>query len=134
MLRSPGDGRPKWRERFGIGPRSSHSFTIPPRDDAGAQALSDLTSRGINLVANAAAQSADHILSYFTMLRTELGFYMSCLNLRDRLVAKGEPISFPEPSPWQPLTLTCAGLYDVCLALGRSAGSLVTMSMPTGRP
>ncbi len=117
VLRSPGDGGPSWKERLGIGPRSSYSFTIPPRDEAGAQALSDLKSRGINLVANAVAQSADHILSYFTMLRSELGFYVSCLNLRDRLVAKGEPTSFPEPSPWQALGLSFTGLCDPCLAL-----------------
>ena len=117
VLRSLGNGKPRWKERLGIGPRSSYSFTIPPRDEAGAQALSDLTSRGINLVANAAAQSADHILSYFTMLRAELGFYVSCLNLRDRLVAKGELTSFPQPSPWHPLRFSSTDLCDVCLAL-----------------
>ncbi|MHB1709855.1 MAG: MutS-related protein [Acidimicrobiales bacterium] len=117
VLRSAANAKPPWRERLGIGSRSSYSFTIPPRDEAGAQALSDLTSRGVNLVANAAAQSADHIVSYFTMLRAELGFYVSCLNLRDRLVAKGEPVSFPEPSPWPSVELTSAGLRDICLAL-----------------
>ncbi len=117
VLRSPGGGKPSWRKRLGIGPRSSYSFTIPPRDEAGAQALSDLTSRGINLVANAAAQSADHILSYFTQLRAELGFYVGCLNLRDRLVEKGVPTSFPEATPWRPPRFSCTGLRDVCLAL-----------------
>jgi hypothetical protein len=117
VLRAPGHGKPSLKERLGIGPRSSYSFTIPPRDEAGGQALSDLTNRGINLVANAAAQSADHILSYFTMLRAELGFYLGCLNLRDRLVAQGEPISFPEPTAWRPLRFSSAGLRDVCLAL-----------------
>jgi hypothetical protein len=57
-----------------IGPRSSYFFTLAPRDEAGARILEDLTGRGINLVANAAAQSADHIGSYFTMLRAELAF------------------------------------------------------------
>ena len=124
VLRSTGRGKPSLKERLGIGPRSSYSFTIPPRDDAGAQALSDLTSRGINLVANAAAQSADHIASYFTMLRAELGFYVSCLNLRDQLVAKGEPTSFPEPSPWRPLQFSSIDLRDVCLTL-RAQGRVV---------
>ena len=99
VLRAPGDARRRWKERLGIGPRTSYSFTLPPRDEAGGQILADLTSRGINLVANAAAQSADHIRSYFTMLRAELGFYVSCLNLADRLAAKGVPTSFPEPAP-----------------------------------
>jgi len=117
VLRSTGNGKSSWKERLGMGPRSSYSFTIPARDDAGAQALSDLTSRGINLVANAAAQSADHISSYFTMLRAELGFYVSCLNLNDRLATKGVPTSFPEPLPRQPAMLSTTALSDVCLAL-----------------
>ena len=116
VLRS-GNARRGWKERVGIAPRSSYSFTIPPRDHGGAQALSDLTSRGINLVANAAAQSADHVASYFTMLRAELGFYVSCLNLRDQLIARDLPVTFPVPSPRQPLQLSCGDLRDACLAL-----------------
>jgi len=116
MLRS-GDGRRSWRERIGIAPRSVRSFTIPPRDDAGAQALEEMTSRGINLVANAAAQSADHITSYFTMLRAELGFYVSCLNLHGQLAARGQPVTFPDPATPASCELTCADLRDACLAL-----------------
>ena len=59
-----------------------------------------MTSRALNLVANAAAQSADHVSSYFTMLRAELAFYVGCLNLRDRLTRHGEPVTFPVPAPW----------------------------------
>ncbi len=116
VLRS-GDARRSWRERIGIASRSVHSFAISPRDEAGAQALSDIVSRGINLVANAAAQSADHISSYFTMLRAELGFYVSCLNLRDQLAAAGQPVTFPEPAPPAACALTCTDLRDAGLAL-----------------
>ena len=90
---------------------------IPPRDEAGGQILADLTSRGINLVANAAAQSADHIGSYFTMLRAELGFYVGCLNLADRLAAKGVPVTVPEPAQPSPLAFSCTDLRDACLEL-----------------
>jgi hypothetical protein len=117
VLRAPGDSRRRWTERLGIGPRSSYSFTIAPRDDAGAQILADLESRGVNLVANAAAQSADHILSYFTMLRAELGFYVGCLNLADELAAKGVPVTVPEPARPAPLAFCCTDLRDACLAL-----------------
>jgi hypothetical protein len=88
VLRAPGDGRRRWAERLGIGPRTSYAFTLPPRDEAGANILSGLTGRGINLIANAAAQSADHIGSYFTMLRAELGFYIGCLNLIARVLLR----------------------------------------------
>jgi hypothetical protein len=124
VLRAPGDAGPRWRERLGIGPRSTYSFTIPPRDDAGGYILADLTSRGTNLVANAAAQSADHIRSYFTMLRAELAFYVACLNLADRLAAKGVPVSVPEPGPLSPVTFSCTDLRDACLAL-QSPGAVV---------
>jgi MutS domain V len=111
-------GRPlRWTERLGIGPRSSYSFTIPPRDEAGGQILSDLTSRGVNLVANAAAQSSDHIGSYFTMLRAELGFYVSCLNLAGRLADKGTPVTVPDPAEPSSFAFTCTSLRDACLEL-----------------
>jgi DNA mismatch repair ATPase MutS len=117
VLRSSGNAKRSWKERLGMRPRTSYSFTIPPRDDAGANALADLTSRGINLVANAAAQSADHIWSYFTMLRGELGFYVSCLNLWSQLVTKEVPVSFPAPSSWCTRALSCSDMRDICLAL-----------------
>ena len=117
VLRAPGDTRPRWKERLGIGPRTTYSFTLSPRDEAGGQILDDLTSRGINLVANAAAQSADHIGSYFTVLRAELGFYVSCLNLADRLAAKGVPVTTPEPAQPSTLTFSCTDLRDACLEL-----------------
>jgi len=117
VLRAPGDGRRRWAELLGIGPRSSYSFTVPPRDEAGAHILTDLTSRGVNHVADAAAKSADHIASYFTMLRAEVGFYVGCLNLADRLAAKGVPTAVPEPAKPASLAFACDGLRDACLAL-----------------
>jgi DNA mismatch repair ATPase MutS len=116
VLRS-GSARRGWKERVGIAPRTSYSFTIPPRDDAGAQALSAMTNRGLNLVANAAAQSADHVSSYFTMLQAELGFYVCCLNLRDQLLAREQPLTFPVPSTADPPELSCRDLRDASLAL-----------------
>ena len=117
VLRGPGEPRRRWTERLGIAPRTTYSFTLSPRDEAGAQILGDLTSRGINLVANAAAQSADHIGSYFTMLRAELAFYVSCLNLADRLAAKQVPVTTPEPTQPPSLTFSCTDLRDACLEL-----------------
>ncbi len=116
VLRS-GDTRRGWRERIGIEPRASYSFTIPPRDEAGFQALQDIADRGINLVANAAAQSADHVSSFFAMLRAELGFYVGCLNLRDRLTARGQPLAFPVPCPSDSSEFSCSDLRDASLAL-----------------
>jgi DNA mismatch repair ATPase MutS len=124
VLRS-GTTRRGWRERLKIEPRSVYSFAVPPRDEAGSQALQDMANRGMNLVANAAAQSADHVSSYFTMLRAELGFYVGCLNLRDQLTARDQPIAFPVPAPPGTTEFSCADLRDAGLALraGRVVGN-----------
>ena len=97
--------------------RSGYSFTLPERDEAGARALGQLEDRGVNLVGNALTQSLDHVLSFFIMLRVEIGFYVACLNLKDRLANKGEPITFPVIVPRDQVGLSAQGLYDVCLTL-----------------
>lgn len=117
VLRS-GRARRTLREYAGLAPRTIYSFTISPREDAGS--LAEITSRATNLVANAAAQSADHISGYFTLLRAELGFYIGCLNLRDQLAAAGHPMTFPEPAPPEAGILGCTDLRDPCLALRTS--------------
>ena len=116
IVRTPREQR--WTERLPFGNRSgSYSFTIPPRDENGFKSLEEIRGRGINLVANSVAQSADHVKSFFSMLRLELAFYLGCLNLHDRLAGKGEPVCFPEPLPADQLALTADGIYDVCLTL-----------------
>ena len=68
-------------------------------------------------MANALAQSTDHILSFFSMLRTELAFYIGCLNLDGKLEQKGAPMSFPLPVAPSERRHSFTGLYDICLAL-----------------
>jgi len=125
VLRSPAAGPGGWRERIGIGSRSGYSFSIPARDEAGGRALSQLSDRGTNLVANALTQSADHILSFFTQLRAELGFYIGGLNLRSHLSGQGQPVCTPVAVGWSPAVFAYAGLYDPCLALRRGPGEVV---------
>ena len=138
LRRSP---EQSWRDRIPGLNRSGYSFIVPERDESGMRTLSDLTSRGLNGTANALAQSADHIRACFEMLRAELGFYLACLNLRDKLTANGGPVCFPVPFPVSASTapaspapaspapaspapasterarLSARGLYDACLAL-----------------
>jgi DNA mismatch repair ATPase MutS len=95
----------------------SYSFSIHPRDDHGTRALSELEDRGINLVANALAQSADHVNSFFYLLRLELAFYIGALNLVETLAEVEEPISFPELADSCHRRHSFEGLYDICLAL-----------------
>lgn len=109
--------KPTWLKRvFGQQP-VSYTFSIHPRDDAGARALENLRNRGINLVANALAQSTDHIDNFLKRLRAELAFYIGCLNLAEQLAQLGTAICFPEPAGLDERKLRFTGLYDICLAL-----------------
>jgi hypothetical protein len=106
-----------WMKRIFAHRPPVYGFSIHPRDEAGGRFLSDLRDRGINLAANALAQSADHIDSFFKMLRIELTFYVGCLNLHDQLVQMKEPMFFPLPAAAGDRRHSFEGLYDVCLAL-----------------
>jgi DNA mismatch repair ATPase MutS len=120
VLRRPRDARRNLRTRLRRESRDGRdTFTvqIPEHDESGVQALTRLRDQGINLVANAVAQATDHILGFIHLLRSELAFYLGCLNLHDRLTAKGEPLSFPALADPDRLTLTASGLYDPCLSL-----------------
>ena len=92
-------------------------YEVDERDETGFRILGELRAQGIVHVAIALTQSTDHILSFFKMLRLELGFYIGCLNLHERLVPKGEPVCVPEPLPSGDSGFRCEGLYDVCLSL-----------------
>ncbi|WP_428938981.1 MutS-related protein [Fontivita pretiosa] len=121
VLRRPKGPSPNWLRRLleklpGMGP-PGYTFRLADRDETGARILSAMRDRGINLVANAVGQSADHILSFFTMLRTELAFYIGCLNLRDALASRGVPTTLPQPYPAGTRRLSFKALRDVCLVL-----------------
>jgi MutS domain V len=109
--------RPGWWQRLTAGGPESYTYRIPERDESGARALGELQGRGVNLVANALAQSTDHILAFFTMLRRELAFYIGCLNLHEQLTRRAAATCRPAPRPAVQHTLSCRGLYDVCLTL-----------------
>ncbi|MGC8628545.1 MAG: MutS-related protein, partial [Acidimicrobiales bacterium] len=83
-----------------------------------------LQSRAINCVANSLAQSAEHVRSFFQLLKSELAFYVGCINLRDRLVELGAPMCLPDALPETELALSASGLYDIGLCL-RSGQAVV---------
>lgn len=117
MLRRSSKEEPNWLRRiFTKGP-PSYTFYIAERDQAGAEIVSDMRHRGISRVAVALAQSGEHVLSFFKMLRTELAFYVGCLNLHDRLAAQGSRSCFPTPVRAGERKHRFHALYDVCLAL-----------------
>ena len=96
---------------------SSYTFFISSRDEGGVRALGELKDEGINLVANSLAQSDEHILNFFTNLRTELAFYLGCLNLHETLTSLKEPVCFPDAVEELRHIHHFNELCDVCLAL-----------------
>lgn len=116
LRESPGK-RLGWFQRLFAPKPPGYTFRIADRDEAGGRALSELRDRGINLVGNAAAQSSDHIRSFFVMLRTELAFYLGCVHLHRELELRGIPLCFPVPATIGTRRQKCAGLHDASLAL-----------------
>ena len=124
VLRKMPTPKQGWRERLqswmAERPRKDRSYfvyEVADRDETGFRRLAELRDRGVRHVATALGQSTDHILSFFSMLRLELGFYIGCLNLREQLARKGQPTCFPQPLAVGRTMLSGQGLYDVCLCL-----------------
>jgi DNA mismatch repair ATPase MutS len=116
VLRRP-NKRPTWLKRLLGKTPATCTFRIAERDEGGARALAEMKDQGINPVANALAQSADHVVSFFTMLRIELAFYLGCLNLHETLKSRGQPVCMPDPEAAHDRLHSFEGLYDVSLAL-----------------
>ena len=121
-----------WHRILGKGP-PAYTFELHERDEAGARILGKIRDRGTSRVAVALAESAGHVLSFFAMLRTELAFYVGCINLRAQLASRGLPVSFPVPSPAGDRTLHFSEIYDVCLALHLEKGIVGNTASAEGK-
>lgn len=132
LLRKTHGKEPSWLDRIlGKGP-PGYTFSLDPRNEAGGKILTNMRNRGIVRVARALSQSADHVLSFFKMLRTELAFYVGALNLNAHLVSKGMPIVFPTPRRSGERRQEFRGMYDVALVL-RMNRAVVTNTINANR-
>jgi len=116
-LRAPLKRQWKWLPQILLPQPPHYSFTLHPRDEAGARALGELRDRGLNTAANALAQSNEHILNFFKTLQKELAFYLGSINLYEALRALKAPLVFPTPKSPEQATWRCQNLYDPSLAL-----------------
>lgn len=117
VLHRPPPRMGTWLTRLFTRQPPVYSFSLHPRDEGGARALSELENRGVSIAAGALGQSANYVRNFFSMLRTELAFYVGCVNLHEQLARKGEPFCLPLPVPAEERRLSFRGLYDVCLTL-----------------
>jgi len=112
---------PARRSWLGRSRPDESTILVPESDTAASQALTELRERGLRLVANALAQSAEQVLAFFGQLRREAAFLLGCATLEQRLRDLGLAVSFPEARPVG-RELAATALVDVGLA------------MRTGRP
>ena len=109
--------RRSWWDKLTGNHSGGYGFELDPRDQAGTQALNELAGRALDDVANTLTQSADHVKGFFERLRTELGFYLGCVNLHAGLTKSGVPTCFPTATPIVPAEFRCRDLRDVGLCL-----------------
>ena len=117
VLRREAARAPNWLQRMLGRTGHAHTIHVHERDEAGARALSALEDRGMTQVADVAQRSAQHILNFLAMLRTELAFYVCGLNLHDHLAAMGVPATMPQAQPAGSRILHFRDLIDVSLSL-----------------
>jgi hypothetical protein len=133
VLRRPLLDSRGWWERLRSRGDPRLRFEIHPRDDAGHQAIAEARARGINLVADALARSSQHVLGFFSQLRSELAFLVGCLNLREALEGRGCALTMPEPEPGALRGLSATGLYDAVLALAMPTAVVANDLAASGR-
>jgi DNA mismatch repair ATPase MutS len=117
VLRKPTDKKRRLMQLIFRQKQPVYTFYLHPRDEAGGRILSEIQDRGIRGVVNALAQSTEHIRTFFATLRTELAFYIGCLNLHENLAQMGAPTAYPQPAHAEERRHSSKGLYDACLAL-----------------
>ena len=115
----PGPGRPPRAFR-----RSELRHVVSGPGEQGFRALAELRGRVVNDVANVTAQSADHVRDFFRALHDELGFYLACGQLADRLAELAVPTCWPAPQPPDGQRWSARELSEPCLAL-RTGGAVV---------
>jgi Mismatch repair ATPase (MutS family) len=101
------------------------SYTLPERDERGAQDFTNRTERALNESANALAQAAENMKRFFTTLRDESAFYTGCVNLSDTLKLRGMTTVIPDIVCGDPPSSRVRGMYETGLALANT-GAVVT--------
>ncbi len=104
--------------------RSSTVIRIDDASDVDRRALTDLREQALGDAAKVMGRVSDEVLRFLTLLHQELGFYVGCLALYDRLRVAGAPVCFPDPSTDARPVLVARELYDPGLSL-RTGGRVV---------
>ncbi len=113
------------------------TYRLADRDEAGARALSELRDRALGAVADAVGQASEHVLDFCRALRSELAFYLGCVNLADRLArarcAGVHAADAGRGGGCAARAIRAQDLRDVALALAGESRWSATTSTPTTR-
>ncbi|MET7768475.1 DNA mismatch repair protein [Nocardia sp. NPDC005366] len=108
---------PRSAERTLLRRRSGTEFEAPSDFEHNNDPLRDVIEPPLESVAEVISNATDNVQDFFRRLRTELAFYLGCLNLRERLTRTGTPVCFPVLAPEGGVTLRCRDLRDAALSL-----------------
>ena len=90
-------------------------------DDKDGTDIPARQERAINQVANALAQSAEYLASFFDLLRKELSFYIGGLRFTQKMRELGMPTCIPSLAVADTESRSWEELYDVALAFKKKA-------------
>ena len=106
-----------WLGKVFIKKSKEYSYSLHPRDDAGANILRNIRDEALYDVALSLSRSAKHVDNFFKLLRKELAFYLGCINLNKTLQSKTLQSTFPKVWDKKEIRLSSKGIYDISLAL-----------------
>ena len=98
----------------------ARSYKLTEKDEP-AKDMGARRELAVNEAANALAQAALYLASFFDKLRSELAFYMGCLTFSEGMKSLGMPVCFPVLTPQESDSRAWEGLYDVSLAVIRKS-------------
>lgn len=116
LLRTPDPRRRGFFRRAPLDGKT-YSFSLEPRDDASANALTDLRDMVLRSLSRAANEAVDHVLAFFETLQHELAFYLGCIRLHSALDERGCPTTMPVAGARCSTPYSAEGLVDPCLML-----------------
>ena len=90
-------------------------------DDTAGDDLTVRQERAVNRVANALAQAAEYLASFFDLFRKELAFFVGGLRFTQKMRELGMPWCIPELTAADADSRRWEGLYDVSLAFRNKA-------------
>ncbi len=117
ILHKPDTGNKNIKKIMGDKIKQHYTYTLPERDINGGEEISDIRNRGIKNVATVLRKSAEDCMEFFKELRSEIGFYVSAINLLEGIKSRSGKFCFPEPLDTGTARLNFHGLYDAGLML-----------------